>query len=153
MPKLVDLTGQRFGRLTVIERSGKVTKDRNTRWKCICDCGKETIVARNNLTRSNLKGRGAKSCGCLKKELFESRRRKMLEKCLNNPEAKKNNLSTGIKNISYQPSQGSACYSVRIFRKKRRYCQYFTTLKEAERAKEYVLSRYKKGISNWNEKL
>ena len=148
MRKFVDLTGQRFGRLTVIERSGKVTKDRNTRWKCICDCGKETIVARNSL-----KGRGTKSCGCLKKELFESRRRKMLEKCLNKSEAKKNNLSTGIKNISYQPSQGSACYSVRIVRENNKYCQYFPTLKEAERAKEYVLSRYKKGIPNWNEKL
>ncbi|MCT1183346.1 hypothetical protein EFL99_08860 [Lactococcus lactis] len=148
MVRLIDLTGQRFGRLTVIERSEKTAKDRNTRWKCICDCGKETIVSRNSLT-----GRNAKSCGCLRKELFESRRRKMLEKCLNNPDAKKNNLSTGIKNISYQPSQGSACYSVRIVRKNNKYRQYFTTLKEAERAKEYVLSRYKKGISNWNAKL
>ncbi|EQC84271.1 hypothetical protein [Lactococcus phage proPhi7] len=145
MPKLVDLTGQRFGRLTVIERSGKVTKDRNTRWKCICDCGNETIVARNNL-----KGRRrTKSCGCLRKELLESRRRKMLEK----PEARKNNLSTGIKNIYYQPSQGSACYEVKIVRNYNEYRQSFTTLKEAERAKEYVLSRYKKGISNWNAKL
>ncbi|KSU00915.1 hypothetical protein LKF24_0428 [Lactococcus lactis subsp. lactis] len=62
-------------------------------------------------------------------------------------------MSTGIKNISYKPEQGIACFVVNIIRDKRKYSQYFPTLKEAERAKEYVLSRYKKGISNWNEKL
>lgn len=149
MPKFVDLTGQRFGRLTVIERSEKTTKSCSVYWKCICDCGNETIVARNNL-----KGRRmTKSCGCLSKELLKSRYRKMLEKRLNNYEARKNNLSTGIKNISYQPNQGSACYEVKIMRENNKYRQFFPTLKEAERAKEYVLSRYKKGISNWNEKL
>ncbi|PAK67841.1 hypothetical protein [Lactococcus lactis] len=148
MPKFVDLTEQRFGRLTVIERSSKVTKGRNICWKCICDCGNETIVSGSNLER-----RKTKSCGCLNKELLESRRRKMLEKYLNNPEARKNNLSIGIKNIYYQPNQGSACYVVKIVRNYNEYRQSFTTLKEAERAKEYVLSRYKKGISNWNAKL
>ena len=148
MSRLIDLTGQRFGRLTVIERSGKVTKGCSVYWKCICDCGNETIVARNNLKR-----RKTKSCGCLSKELLESRHRKMLEKRLNNYEARKNNLSTGIKNISYQPNQGYACYEVKIVRENNKYRQHFTTLKEAVRAKEYVLSRYKKGISNWNAKL
>ena len=147
MSRLIDLTGQRFGRLTVIERSGKVTKGCSVYWKCICDCGNETIVARNNLRRNT------NSCGCLSKELLESRKRKMLDKCLNNYEARKNNLSTGIKNICYQPNQGSACYEVGIMRNNNRYRQSFPTLQEAERAKEYVLKRYKKGISNWNEKF
>ena len=148
MSKLVDLTGQRFGRLTVIERSEKTTKSCRVYWKCICDCGNETIVLKDNL-----RGRKTKSCGCLSKELLESRSRKMLEKRLNKYEARKDNLSTGIKNIYYQPNQGSACYRVKIVRKNNKYRQSFTTLKEAERAKEYVLSRYKKGISNWNAKI
>ena len=148
MTKFVDLAGKRFGRLTVIERSEKTDKGYNSYWKCICDCGNETIVYRDNLIR-----RRTKSCGCLSKELLESRRRKMLEKRLNNYEARKDNLSTGIKNIYYEANQGSACYIVKIVRKNNKYRQRFTTLKEAERAKEYVLSRYKKGIPNWNEKL
>ena len=148
MSRLIDLTGQRFGRLTVIERSEKTAKGCSVYWKCICDCGNETIVSGNNL-----KGMKVKSCGCLSKELLEGRNRKMIEIRVNNPEARKNNLSTGIKNICYQPKQGSACYVVGIMRKNNKYYQSFTTLKEAERAKEYVLSRYKKGISNWNDKL
>lgn len=148
MRRLIDLTGQRFGRLTVIERSEKTAKGCSVYWKCICDCGNETIVSRDNL-----KGMKTKSCGCLSKELLESRNRKMLEKRLNNYEARKDNLSTGIKNIYYQPNQGSACYVVKIVSKNNKYRQSFATLKEAERAKEYVLGRYKKGISNWNAKL
>lgn len=58
MGKLIDLTGQRFGKLTVIERAG--TKNKHVTWRCICDCGKETIVKGNSLT-SGL----TRSCGCL----------------------------------------------------------------------------------------
>ena len=38
MSKMIDLTGQRFGRLTVIERAGKASNGKAT-WKCQCDCG------------------------------------------------------------------------------------------------------------------
>jgi hypothetical protein len=59
MGKFVDLTGQKFGRLTVIERAGR-DKNRNTLWLCKCDCGGETI------TRGDaLKNGKTKSCGCL----------------------------------------------------------------------------------------
>ena len=40
MSACIDLTGMKFGRLTVIERAGK-TKQGNALWKCKCDC--ETI--------------------------------------------------------------------------------------------------------------
>ncbi len=59
MGKLIDLTGQRFGKLTVIERSAN-SKDGKAYWKCKCDCGKETIVR-----SSNLRGGQVQSCGCL----------------------------------------------------------------------------------------
>ena len=57
MAKAIDLSGKKFGRLTVIERifDGKS----NTRWKCLCDCGKETTS-----TTGNLKSNKHKSCGC-----------------------------------------------------------------------------------------
>lgn len=53
-----DLTGQKFGRLTVIERAGS-DKKWQARWKCLCDCGKETVVTTNQLTSGR-----TKSCGC-----------------------------------------------------------------------------------------
>ena len=60
MSKLIDMSGQRFGMLTVIERYG--TKNKSTTWKCVCDCGNEHIV-----TRVNLIGGDVKSCGCSRK--------------------------------------------------------------------------------------
>ena len=42
--KLHDLTGKKFGRLTVLERDG-VTKDLHSKWKCRCDCGNITYVS------------------------------------------------------------------------------------------------------------
>lgn len=60
VPKLVDLTGQRFGRLTVIERSGKQCG--HATWLCKCDCGNEVVVASNNLKKDTF------SCGCYQRE-------------------------------------------------------------------------------------
>lgn len=57
-----DLTGQRFGRLTVLEFVP--TDDRNSCWKCQCDCGKIKIVRAPDLNSGR-----TKSCGCLRKEL------------------------------------------------------------------------------------
>jgi len=57
-----DLTGQRFGRLTVIELSDK-RSGRNVVWRCKCDCGNEVYVRSANLVTED-----TKSCGCLQKE-------------------------------------------------------------------------------------
>ena len=58
----MDLTGQRFGRLTVLEYS-HTNKHKKSMWKCLCDCGNETIVVGNNL-KQNL----TTSCGCVHNE-------------------------------------------------------------------------------------
>lgn len=60
--KLIDLTGQRFDRLVVIERD-MTSSPKHIMWKCKCDCGKEVMVSGINLRTSN-----TKSCGCLKLE-------------------------------------------------------------------------------------
>lgn len=59
MPKFHDLTGQRFGKLVVVERSEKRNNQRLRLWLCRCDCGEQTFVAPQSLTRGN-----TKSCGC-----------------------------------------------------------------------------------------
>lgn len=60
--KPIELTGQRFGRLIVLDRA---ENDRfgKARWRCQCDCGKETTTRSNTL----LKGETL-SCGCLFQE-------------------------------------------------------------------------------------
>lgn len=57
MPSFIDLTGQRFGRLTAQCRAENI--GRFSAWRCLCDCGSELVVQSNNL-RSNR----TKSCGC-----------------------------------------------------------------------------------------
>ena len=71
MSKLRDLTGQKFGRLYVIERSFKGNSEK-TMWKCQCDCGNVVNVAGHSLTSGN-----TKSCGCLRSEIASSRMAKV----------------------------------------------------------------------------
>lgn len=54
-----DLTGMKFGRLTVIERA----ENKNACWRCKCDCGNEVVV-----NGDNLRSQHTLSCGCLQKE-------------------------------------------------------------------------------------
>lgn len=63
MSALKDLTGMKFGRLTVIELIPKRSSDCQTVWKCRCDCGNICIVKSGNLNSGN-----TKSCGCIKSE-------------------------------------------------------------------------------------
>lgn len=57
-----DLTGKKFGRLMVLSRAIN-GKDQQTRWKCICDCGKNKTILAPSLTSGK-----TTSCGCLQKE-------------------------------------------------------------------------------------
>ncbi len=67
MGKLIDLTGQRFGRLVVIERA-KNQKNGHARWVCRCDCGK-TITTNGYDLRSG----HTRSCGCIYIETLKKR--------------------------------------------------------------------------------
>ena len=64
---IIDLTGQRFGRLTVVSIAENYVsptgKSRHLRWDCICDCGNKCTVYGDAL-----KAGRTKSCGCLQKE-------------------------------------------------------------------------------------
>jgi hypothetical protein len=60
-----DITGQRFGRLTVLEAKHKRGASGRTRiyWLCQCTCGTKTIVEGDSLRSGN-----TKSCGCWRRE-------------------------------------------------------------------------------------
>ena len=65
----IDLTGRKFGRLTVIERAEDYITPSDgrhrARWKCICECGNYTFSRQTSLLHGD-----ALSCGCLRDERF-----------------------------------------------------------------------------------
>lgn len=72
LSKFIDLTGQKFGKLTVIKRADDYISPKGNhfvRWLCKCDCGNEAIVAGSSLRAKN----GTKSCGCINKEKSRDR--------------------------------------------------------------------------------
>lgn len=68
MGKLIDLTGKKFGRLTVIKRGENYIYPNNkgisVQWICDCDCGNKNIVVAGSSLRKGV----TKSCGCLKSD-------------------------------------------------------------------------------------
>ena len=64
---LLDLTGKRFGRWTVLKRYTKLGYT-PIRWECLCDCGNKKIVQ-----GCNIKAGKSTSCGCLQAEIMSKR--------------------------------------------------------------------------------
>lgn len=64
MGALIDLSGQRFSRLTVVNLHSLSKK---TLWNCICICGQKCIIE-----AYSLKTGGTKSCGCLRSEVTKN---------------------------------------------------------------------------------
>lgn len=61
-PRVRDLTGQKFNKLTALERAGfrDGARCRKSLWKCRCDCGNEVVTASVDLVSG-----ATKSCGCI----------------------------------------------------------------------------------------
>ena len=76
-PRAIDLSGQRFGRLTVMERAGKGAQGK-ARWLCRCDCGNHMVTRSDCLRGQN----GTSSCGCISIEQRPSMRAKALASVL-----------------------------------------------------------------------
>lgn len=64
---LPDMTGEKFGRWTVIQKAKK-GKNGETQYLCRCDCGTEKVLRRSSLTSGN-----SRSCGCLSREMAHDR--------------------------------------------------------------------------------
>lgn len=62
MPKALDLTDKKFGRLTTISFSHSNNHGKRC-WNVKCDCGKDLVVVGGSLTSGN-----SKSCGCINME-------------------------------------------------------------------------------------
>lgn len=64
MGKVINITGNRYGRLSVVRISDEKANNRGTMWVCQCDCGKTTVVSSYSLRSGR-----TNSCGCLQKEI------------------------------------------------------------------------------------
>lgn len=58
MPKALDLTNKRFGRLIALEKAP--SRNKKTYWKCQCDCGNIKEIQTSHLISGAIQ-----SCGCL----------------------------------------------------------------------------------------
>lgn len=138
-----DLTGQRFGRLTVLGATEKREKNGSVVWRCRCDCGTETEAGGDRLVRGYVV-----SCGCRKKEL-----QKELYSCLHcvdgtcvealKRKQRSDNTSghTGV----YRTREGR--YQAQItFKGKRHRLGIYETFEEAVRAREEGEERYHKAF-------
>ena len=99
MARVLDITGQTFGRLTAVGRTAVPRKGGGTvsMWTCRCECGGTTVVP-----LSSLRARLTRSCGCLQPEVTTKRSTKhgqshsgtynswraMVERCTNPANAK-----------------------------------------------------------------
>lgn len=63
MKDVGDITGNKYGRLTVVEKTNEKFGNGGWKWKCKCECGNVTYVRKGNLVNNM-----TKSCGCLARE-------------------------------------------------------------------------------------
>lgn len=63
MPRYIDLTGNKYGRLTVLNKDNERKSNSGSYWVCQCDCGNIKSVKSSSLRRGEIQ-----SCGCLRNE-------------------------------------------------------------------------------------
>lgn len=133
LSRRIDLTGQRFGRLTVLCQADSKEPGRSVLWHCRCDCGKECDVAYNSLVYG-----GYKSCGCQKEEnqrKISGRLHRVENTCVEWLEARKHRCdnTSGFRGVN-QKKNGR--YRVSIgFQGKRYYLGTFQNFSDAVEAR------------------
>lgn len=68
MPKEIDISGKRFGKLLAIRKVGKGSRKTPQKWFCVCDCGNTKQITKGSLLRGI-----TKSCGCERKRISRER--------------------------------------------------------------------------------
>lgn len=120
----LDLVGQRFGRLTVLEPAENIGA--MTAWRCRCDCGKETVVM-----TAHLRSGQTTSCGCKPKGTFvdgtfvELLRAKTL----------RSNNTSGVTGVEWVPAT-SMWRAVIFFKGKRHYLGSYGKFEDAVKARK-----------------
>lgn len=128
----LDLTGQRYGRLTVMGPAENVGE--RTAWRCVCDCGREVVVRSNRLRSGH-----TKSCGCLEKgPLYVDGTSPDVLRAAK--VARKNNTS-GVPGVDWWAAKGRWRATI-CFKGKRHYLGSFESFEEAVKARKRGEERF-----------
>ena len=131
--KKLDLTGQRFGKLTVIAPADNI--EGRTAWRCRCDCGNETIVKTYRLLNGH-----TKSCGCTKENgLALHYIDGTCVEMLKTKAVRKNNTS-GVPGVDWLTRKKSWRASI-CFKGKRYYLGSYKNFDDAVKARKEAESR------------
>ena len=133
--RAVRLEGQRFGRLTVIEETGR-GKGKSVLWKCLCDCGNEKIASTASLHSGKVR-----SCGCIylewTKQMASENMAKNFAEGTNllvlNSRPNKNNTS-GVKGVFFD-KRANKWRATLIFRGKRYWLGAHNSFEAAAKAR------------------
>ena len=147
LANLKDLTGQHFGRLTVIERSKKIDVRKRVYWTCRCECGNTVDILSSNLVRGL-----STSCGCLRIESgIKVKQHQDKTYRINDiliPSLKRHrykNNSSGVKGVSVVQKKNERRYKAEIsIGKKKIYLGTFRSLEEAAAARKRGEEMYHK---------
>lgn len=149
MAKVKDITGKRYGRLTVIEKAGYYISPggkRFLRWLCKCDCGNFKTVITSKLNNGH-----TKSCGCLQVEI-QKQKLEMREKdrfnntrilMLTSKEYKNN--TSGHKGVCYRARNEKWMAYITIKKKKMHLGEY-KNKEDAIKARKEAEEKYFKPI-------
>lgn len=151
---MIDLTGKKFGRLTVQYPIKRRDKRGCVYWHCICECGRETDLSENDLRHGNYQ-----SCGCLRKALQKELPKQLTMvdgTCIEMLESRKyrKDNKSGFRGVYQMKNQK---YRVSIgFKGKRYYVGTYKDYDEAVRARlaaeETVFSGFLREYQSWKEK-
>ena len=139
--RAIDLTGQRFGRLTVIKPVQKHDVDNSVRWLCRCDCGEYTTVSSNKLRTGH-----TKSCGCQRLTIAKAAKTFIDGTCVEIllSEKIRTNNTSGHTGVS---KKGRKWQAYLTYGKKQFSLGAYTSKQEAIQAREDAESRVKEHLT------
>ena len=130
-----DISGQRFGRLTAIERLPDTVPNGSTMvhlWLCRCDCGKIVKVRSHDLLTGN-----TLSCGCLQRDIVRSRFADGTSPCLLREGDRKprSSNSSGVTGVWYDKRRGLWAAEL-VFKRKKHYLGRYADIQDAIKARK-----------------
>lgn len=143
-----DLTGQKFGKLLVLEETNKRADNGSIVWKCKCDCGNIVEVSSKRLI-NNLNV----SCGCFQKErqkysMKKLRKKQSIENTnidLIKKKTANSNSKSGIRGVCWINSKNK--YKAYIYlNKKYHFLGYYKDIENAIKARQEAEEQYFKPI-------
>lgn len=137
-PPRKNLTGQRFGRLTVLEIAEPPCGRKRTtyRWRCRCDCGNLTVVSTNDLTTGK-----TQSCGCLQREAVKSLYQDGTAPCkLREAERPRSSNTSGVTGVWWDASRKKWAAEI-VFRRVKLFLGRYDNREDAIAARKEAESR------------